>query len=129
MQIYLFIYLLGVFVGNTSFEYLALSDQPTALTSINILYYFNLIFCTQVVVEKFGLIARFGFMHLAATNLALWIRLVIWESGMEWIYFIYLAISGSFVNSVPTPLQLKGFPKSLTFFKHVRSTRSLTLGN
>ncbi|XP_073999455.1 proton channel OtopLc-like isoform X2 [Rhodnius prolixus] len=84
---------------------------------------------SQVVVEKFGLIARFGFMHLAATNLALWIRLVIWESGMEWIYFIYLAISGSYVNSVPTPLQLKGFPKSLTFFKHVRSTRSLTLAN
>uniref|UniRef100_A0A069DV72 Putative conserved plasma membrane protein n=1 Tax=Panstrongylus megistus TaxID=65343 RepID=A0A069DV72_9HEMI len=84
---------------------------------------------SQVVVEKFGLIARFGFMHLAATNLALWIRLVIWESGMEWIYFIYLAISGNYVNTVPTPLQLKGFPKSLTTFTRARNTRSVTLNN
>ena len=33
--------------------------------------------------------ARFGFMHLVATNLALWIRTVIWESANEWIHHIY----------------------------------------
>ena len=38
---------------------------------------------------RFGLFARFGFMHLVATNLALWIRTVIWESANEWIHHIY----------------------------------------
>ncbi|XP_054261038.1 proton channel OtopLc-like isoform X2 [Macrosteles quadrilineatus] len=76
---------------------------------------------SQVLVERFGLVARFGFMHLAATNLALWARLVIWESGNEWTYFVYLAQTAgvvprasSYDASVPTPLQLKGFPRSVT---------------
>ncbi|XP_039294561.1 proton channel OtopLc-like [Nilaparvata lugens] len=84
---------------------------------------------SQVLVEKFGLVARFGFMHLAATNLALWARLVIWESGMEWTYFVHLAqtvnsvtgqhgvtsrSSSPFDAGIPTPLQLKGFPRSVT---------------
>jgi hypothetical protein len=44
---------------------------------------------SQVIVERFGLIARFGFMHLVATNLCLWIRTIIWESANEWIHHIY----------------------------------------
>ncbi|RXG53097.1 hypothetical protein Avbf_16149, partial [Armadillidium vulgare] len=36
-----------------------------------------------VIVEKFGQIARFGFMHLVATNLALWVRMVVWESAND----------------------------------------------
>ena len=43
----------------------------------------------QVIVERFGLIARFGFMHLVATNLCLWVRTIIWESANEWIHHIY----------------------------------------
>ena len=39
--------------------------------------------------ERFGLFARFGFMHLVATNLALWVRTIIWESANEWIHHIY----------------------------------------
>ncbi|XP_014244934.1 otopetrin-2-like isoform X2 [Cimex lectularius] len=80
---------------------------------------------SQVLVEKFGLVARFGFMHLAATNLALWMRLVIWESGIEWTYFVHLAQAGTFSHSshiIPTPLQLKGFPKSFT--SHARRERA-----
>ena len=46
-------------------------------------------FFFQVIVERFGLIARFGFMHLVATNLCLWIRTIIWESANEWIHHIY----------------------------------------
>lgn len=65
--------------------------------------------------EKFGLAARFGFMHLAATNLALWIRAVIWESGNEWTHYIYLLQKdASHESDVPTPLHLRGFPKFIT---------------
>ena len=39
--------------------------------------------------ERFGLFARFGFMHLVATNLCLWVRTIIWESANEWIHHIY----------------------------------------
>ncbi|KAL0273350.1 UNVERIFIED_CONTAM: hypothetical protein PYX00_006039 [Menopon gallinae] len=73
---------------------------------------------SQVLVERFGLAARFGFMHLTATNLALWIRLIIWESGNEWTYFVHLSqttkagIHSS--SEIPTPLQLRGFPKFVT---------------
>ena len=28
-------------------------------------------------------------MHLVATNLALWVRTIIWESANEWIHHIY----------------------------------------
>ena len=42
-----------------------------------------------MIVERFGLFARFGFMHLVATNLALWVRTIIWESANEWIHHIY----------------------------------------
>ena len=44
---------------------------------------------STVIVERFGLFARFGFMHLVATNLALWVRTVIWESANEWIHHVY----------------------------------------
>ena len=46
-------------------------------------------FHPQVIVERFGLFARFGFMHLVATNLALWVRTIIWESANEWIHAVY----------------------------------------
>lgn len=66
-------------------------------------------------VERFGLAARFGFMHLAATNLALWIRLVIWESGNEWTHFIHLSLKNDdHASDIPTPLHLRGFPKYIT---------------
>lgn len=72
-------------------------------------------------------------MHLAATNLALWTRLVIWESGMEWTYFVHLAQSAgvvartsSYDSGIPTPLQLKGYPKSFT--EHIRHKRDLGFG-
>ncbi|XP_050430250.1 proton channel OtopLc-like isoform X2 [Adelges cooleyi] len=83
---------------------------------------------SQVLVERFGLAARFGFMHLAATNIALWIRLIIWESGIEWVYFIHLAqtsdigvSAASYESGIPTPLQLRGFPR----FISARYTRDL----
>lgn len=90
----------------------------------------------QVLVERFGLVARFGFMHLTATNLALWARLVVWESGNEWTYFVYLAQSvggvsprsASYDIAVPTPLQLKGFPRSVTEGAGFRMQRDLRYG-
>ena len=45
--------------------------------------------------ERFGLFARFGFMHLVATNLALWVRTIIWESANEWIHHIYRNKAGA----------------------------------
>jgi hypothetical protein len=59
-------------------------------------------------VERFGLAARFGFTHLAATNIAVWMRLVIWDSAQEWTYFVHLA------QTSMSPLNLRGFPASLT---------------
>ncbi|KAF2367956.1 Otopetrin [Trinorchestia longiramus] len=44
---------------------------------------------SEVVVEKFGQIARFAFMHLVATNLAIWVRMVVWESANDWIQLNY----------------------------------------
>ncbi|XP_076046283.1 uncharacterized protein LOC143028294 [Oratosquilla oratoria] len=40
---------------------------------------------SEVIVEKFGQVARFGFMHLVATNVALWVRMVVWEAANDWI--------------------------------------------
>ncbi|XP_071445529.1 proton channel OtopLc-like [Hetaerina americana] len=86
---------------------------------------------SQVVVERFGLAAHFGFMHLVGTNLALWVRLIVWETGLEWTYYLHLA-QGGFLEDysshsnglasgaasptprmLPTPLELRGFPKSM----------------
>ena len=54
-------------------------------------------------------------MHLAATNLALWIRLVIWESGNEWTHYVFLSINDkNYESDVPTPLHLRSFPKFIT---------------
>ncbi|VVC35535.1 Hypothetical protein CINCED_3A023453 [Cinara cedri] len=85
---------------------------------------------SQVLVERFGLAARFGFMHLAATNIALWVRLVVWESGIEWIYFIHLAQTSnvgmsatSYESSVPTPLELRGYPRFITS-RHTRDLKT-----
>ncbi|XP_017757100.1 PREDICTED: uncharacterized protein LOC108548587 [Eufriesea mexicana] len=73
---------------------------------------------SQVLVERFGLAARFGFIHLTATNIAVWVRLVIWDSAQEWTYFVHLAQRGLH-NSV-SPLNLRGFPESL-----IRHSRDL----
>lgn len=88
--------------------------------------YFFFFLTLKVLVERFGLAARFGFMHLAATNLALWVRLIVWESGNEWTYFVHLSqssnVRGAVSNNIPTPLQLRGFPRSMV----VRHQRDLT---
>ncbi|EFN90016.1 Otopetrin-2 [Harpegnathos saltator] len=65
-----------------------------------------------VLVERFGLAARFGFTHLAATNIAVWTRLVIWDSAQEWTYFVHLAQHEQ--GTSVSPLNLRGFPGSLT---------------
>ncbi|KAH0558049.1 hypothetical protein KQX54_014072 [Cotesia glomerata] len=70
---------------------------------------------SQVLVERFGLAARFGFIHLAATNIAVWARLVIWDSALEWTYFVHLAQRGQDQTS---SLSLKGLSGSLT--RHTR---------
>ena len=58
----------------------------------------------QVVVEKFGQMARFGFIHLVATNLSVWFRMVIWDSAHEWVHFVHL-------HAQPDrPLQYGGTP-------------------
>ncbi|CAK9809864.1 Proton channel OtopLc [Anthophora quadrimaculata] len=73
---------------------------------------------SQVLVERFGLAARFGFIHLTATNIAVWVRLVIWDSAQEWTYFVHLAQRG--LHNSASPLNLRGFPESL-----IRHTRDL----
>ncbi|XP_029174836.1 proton channel OtopLc-like isoform X1 [Nylanderia fulva] len=75
---------------------------------------------SQVLVERFGLAARFGFTHLAATNVAVWVRLVIWDSAQEWTYFVHLAQHEQETSA--SPLSLRGFPGSLT-----RQSRDLIL--
>ncbi|XP_015180812.1 PREDICTED: otopetrin-1-like isoform X2 [Polistes dominula] len=75
---------------------------------------------SQVLVERFGLAARFGFTHLAATNIAVWVRLVIWDSAQEWTYFVYLAERGPHTSA--STLNLRGFPGSLT-----RNSRDLVV--
>lgn len=35
------------------------------------------------------MLARFGFMHLIATNVSLWIRTVVWESANEWLHYLH----------------------------------------
>lgn len=78
-----------------------------------------IVFCIlQVLVERFGLAARFGFIHLTATNIAVWVRLVIWDSAQEWTYFVHLAQKG--LQNSASPLNLRGFPESL-----IRHTRDL----
>ncbi|KAJ8668293.1 hypothetical protein QAD02_009956 [Eretmocerus hayati] len=67
---------------------------------------------SQVLVERFGLAARFGFTHLAATNIAVWTRLVIWDSAQEWTYYVHVAQRGPV--SAASTLNLRGFPDSLT---------------
>ncbi|XP_015123870.1 proton channel OtopLc [Diachasma alloeum] len=71
---------------------------------------------SQVLVERFGLVARFGFIHLAATNIAVWARLVIWNSAQEWTYFVHLAQKGS--ENTSSPFNVRAFSGSLT--RHVR---------
>lgn len=71
---------------------------------------------SQVLVERFGLAARFGFTHLAATNIAVWARLVIWDSAQEWTFLVHLAQQGP--DAETSPLNLRGFPGSIT--RHAR---------
>lgn len=66
--------------------------------------------------EKFGLLARFGFMHLIATNVSLWIRTVVWESANEWLHYLHhqqlsqgvAATAGSGVGVGPVALRQYG---------------------
>lgn len=65
---------------------------------------------------------------MTATNVALWLRLVIWETGLEWIYFVYLAQNNAnsmnaatsqanvknYEPGIPNPLQLHGFPRAIS---------------
>ena len=55
---------------------------------------------STVIVERFGLFARFGFIHLVATNLALWVRTVVWESANEWIHHVYTESINGLNNGV-----------------------------
>ncbi|XP_011314382.1 uncharacterized protein [Fopius arisanus] len=71
---------------------------------------------SQVLVERFGLVARFGFIHLAATNIAVWARLIIWNSAQEWTYFVHLAQKDS--ENTSSSLNIHALPGSLT--RHVR---------
>ena len=70
---------------------------------------------STVIVERFGLFARFGFIHLVATNLALWIRIVIWESANEWIHHVYTESINSFSKDV---IRIPDGP--IAFGKYVR---------
>ncbi|XP_058800894.1 proton channel OtopLc-like isoform X2 [Phymastichus coffea] len=67
---------------------------------------------SQVLVEKFGPAARFGFTHLAATNVAVWARLVIWDSAQEWTYHVHVAQRGALRQQ--SPLELRRFPDAFT---------------
>merc|ERR1711892_1583199 len=59
---------------------------------------------STVIVERFGLFARFGFIHLVATNLALWVRTVIWESANEWIHHVYTqSLNGAVGDVIRVP--------------------------
>ena len=69
---------------------------------------------SQVIVERFGLFARFGFMHLVATNLCLWIRTIIWESANEWIHHIYRQKMAASPNSFIGPYAPEVATKRLT---------------
>ncbi|CAG0900143.1 unnamed protein product [Darwinula stevensoni] len=44
---------------------------------------------SEVIVERFGVAARFGLIHLVATNVALWIQMVVWESANDWLRWTY----------------------------------------
>ncbi|XP_063853521.1 proton channel OtopLc-like, partial [Scylla paramamosain] len=44
---------------------------------------------SEVIVERFGQVARFGFMHLVATNLAVWVRAVVWDAATVWMLNTY----------------------------------------
>lgn len=69
---------------------------------------------SEVVVEKFGTLARFGLIHLMATNLSVWFRIIIWDSAHDWIHFAraYLARTarGFGGSNDPLALKLQGFP-------------------
>ncbi|XP_043199848.1 proton channel OtopLc-like isoform X2 [Amphibalanus amphitrite] len=70
---------------------------------------------SEVVVEKFGQMARFGFIHLVATNLSVWFRMVIWDSAHEWVHFVHLHAQPDRplqYGGTPSPsaLRLQGFP-------------------
>jgi len=79
---------------------------------------------STVIVERFGLFARFGFIHLVATNLALWVRTVIWESANEWIHHVYTKTINGAVGDVirvpDSPLAI-GNRRSDDFFIRDRS--------
>lgn len=75
-----------------------------------------------MLVEKFGLLARFGFMHLIATNVSLWIRTVVWESANEWLHYLhYQQINfqaGSGIGVVPIALKQLATGKNTHYGYH-----------
>ena len=92
---------------------------------------------STVIVERFGLFARydqttccslstnfrFGFMHLVATNLALWVRTVIWESANEWIHHVYsqsiakVGLGGDVIRVPDTPVAIGNRRSDDLFFR------------
>ena len=94
---------------------------------------------STVIVERFGLFARyisgnlsqdfhclylrFGFMHLVATNLALWVRTVIWESANEWIHHVYshsiaqVGLNGDVIRVPDTPVAIGNRRSDDLFFR------------
>ncbi|KAK2717898.1 proton channel OtopLc-like isoform X1 [Artemia franciscana] len=68
---------------------------------------------SEVLLQKFHLVARFGLMHLMATNVSLWVRTIVWESSNEWYHFLYHqhnygnSNGGSLVGAITA--RLRGF--------------------
>ena len=68
-------------------------------------------------------ILRFGFMHLVATNLALWVRTVIWESANEWIHHVYshsiasAGLNGDVIRVPDTPVAIGNRRSDDLFFR------------
>ncbi|XP_034952217.1 proton channel OtopLc-like [Chelonus insularis] len=77
---------------------------------------------SQVLVERFGLAARFGFIHLAATNIAVWARLIIWDSAQEWTYFIHLSNQKENELLSSSLHQQESNPESTTVIRVTRDT-------
>ncbi len=43
----------------------------------------------KIITISISSFSRFGFVHLVATNLSLWVRTIIWESANDWIHHVY----------------------------------------
>ena len=62
-------------------------------------------------------------MHLVATNLALWVRTVIWESANEWIHHVYshsiasVGLNGDVIRVPDTPVAIGNRRSDDLFFR------------